>query len=59
MVGDVKTQGLESDAGTIFYTPYPQYSWPNLSLTIRADGDPRQLLHAARLRSWRSIAICR
>jgi predicted permease len=42
VAGDVKTQGLESDAGMVFYTPYPQFAWPNLSLTIRTDGDPRR-----------------
>jgi putative ABC transport system permease protein len=45
---DVKTQGLEADAGMVFYTPYAQFTWPNMSLTLRTAGDPRQLVNAAR-----------
>jgi predicted permease len=45
---DVKTQGLEADAGMVFYTPYAQFAWPNMSLTLRTAGDPRQLFNAAR-----------
>lgn len=48
VAGDVKTQALESDAGMVFYTPYPQFAWPSMSLTFRSDGDPRALLNAAR-----------
>jgi ABC-type antimicrobial peptide transport system permease subunit len=32
----------------VFYTPYAQFTWPNMSLTLRTAGDPRQLVNAAR-----------
>ena len=48
VAGDVRTQGLETGPGLIFYTPYPQYAWPNMSVTIRASGDPRLLLRDVR-----------
>jgi putative ABC transport system permease protein len=48
VAADVKTQGLEADAGMVFYTPYAQFAWPNMSLTLRTAGDPRQLFNAAR-----------
>ncbi len=48
LAGDVKTQALETDAGMIYYTPYAQFAWPNVSITIRATGDPMALVHAAR-----------
>jgi putative ABC transport system permease protein len=48
VAADVKTQGLEADAGMVFYTPYAQFAWPNMSLTLRTAGDPRPLLNAAR-----------
>ncbi|HEY2016312.1 MAG TPA: ABC transporter permease, partial [Bryobacteraceae bacterium] len=35
VAGDVKTQSLESDAGMVFYTAYPQFAWANVSLTVR------------------------
>jgi predicted permease len=44
---DVKTQGLEAEAGMVFYTPYAQFAWPNMSFTLRTAGDPRQLFNAA------------
>ncbi len=48
VAGDVKSRGLESDAGMVFYTSYPQFAWPNFSITLRAAGDPHALLNAAR-----------
>lgn len=48
VAGDVKSQALESAAGMVFYTPYPQFAWPGMSLTFRTTGDPRALLNAAR-----------
>lgn len=48
VAADVKTQGLESGAGMVFYTPYAQFAWPNMSLTLRAPGNARQLINAAR-----------
>ena len=47
VAGDVKSRGLESDAGMVFYTSYPQFAWPNFSLTLRTAGDPRALANAA------------
>jgi predicted permease len=47
VAGDVKTQGLEAEAGMVFYTPYAQFAWPNMSLTVRTAGDPRRLFNAA------------
>jgi putative ABC transport system permease protein len=48
VAGDVKERGLDSAAGLVYYTPYPQFTWPNLALTLRADGDPSALSNAAR-----------
>jgi putative ABC transport system permease protein len=48
VAADVKERGLESDAGMIFYTPYPQFSWPSVQVTIRTAGDPRSMANAAR-----------
>jgi putative ABC transport system permease protein len=48
VAGDVKERGLDSNAGLVYYTPYPQFTWPNLAVTIRAAGDPRPLANAAR-----------
>jgi predicted permease len=48
VAGDVKERGLDSDAGLVYYTPYPQFTWPGVALTIRTAGDPRSLANAAR-----------
>jgi putative ABC transport system permease protein len=48
VAGDVKERALDSDMGIIFYTPYPQFTWPNVSLVIRAAGDPGSVAIAAR-----------
>jgi putative ABC transport system permease protein len=48
VAADVKERGLESDAGMVFYTPYPQFSWPSVQVTVRTAGDPRALINAAR-----------
>ncbi len=48
IAADVKTQGLEADAGLVMYTPYPQFAWANVSLTLRAAGDPKALFRSAR-----------
>jgi putative ABC transport system permease protein len=47
VAGDVKSRSLDSDAGVVYYTSYAQFAWPNVSLTIRAAGDPRSLINAA------------
>ncbi len=48
VAGDVKERGLDSGAGLVYYTPYPQFAWPNVALTIRSAADPRPLVRAAR-----------
>jgi putative ABC transport system permease protein len=48
VAADVKTQGLEADAGLVMYTPYPQFPWANVALTLRAAGDPKGLFRGAR-----------
>jgi putative ABC transport system permease protein len=48
VAGDVRTQSLESNPGMVFYTPYPQFAWSNMTLTMRTAGDPDRLLNAAR-----------
>jgi putative ABC transport system permease protein len=48
VAGDVKTQSLESDTSMTYYTPYPQFAWPNMFLNARTEGDPRQFLNTAR-----------
>ena len=48
VAADVKTRGLDLDAGMVYYTPHRQFAWPNVSLTFRTEGDPRLLLNSAR-----------
>jgi putative ABC transport system permease protein len=48
VAADVKTRGLEADNALVFYTPYPQFSWPNLCIIVRSAGDPGRLLNAVR-----------
>ena len=48
VAGDVKTQSLDAAAGMVFYTPYQQFAWPGISVTLRAAGDPWRYLNAAR-----------
>jgi putative ABC transport system permease protein len=48
VAADVKSRSLESDTGMVYYTAYPQFAWPNLSITLRSEGDPRTLANAAR-----------
>jgi predicted permease len=40
VAADVKGRSLDTDAGLIFYTPYSQFAWPGISLTVRTAGDP-------------------
>jgi putative ABC transport system permease protein len=48
VAGDVKSRSLDSDGGIVYYTPYPQFAWPNLAITFRAAaGDPRPLAKSA------------
>jgi putative ABC transport system permease protein len=48
VAGDVKSQSLEADSGLVFYTSYPQFPWPGMTLTIRAAGDASSLSNAMR-----------
>ncbi|MCC6367393.1 MAG: ABC transporter permease [Bryobacterales bacterium] len=47
VAGDVKERALDSDMGLVFYTSYPQFTWPNVAFAIRAAGDPTRLANAA------------
>ena len=47
VAGEVKTRGLEAESDMVFYTPYPQFAWPNVTITLRTAGDPRHLANAA------------
>ena len=40
VVGDTKTNGLQADAGMVMFTPYPQWTFPGMSLTLRTGADP-------------------
>jgi putative ABC transport system permease protein len=40
VVGDTKTNGLQADAGMVIFTPYPQWTFAGMSLTIRTGADP-------------------
>ncbi len=48
VAGDVKERALDSDMGTVFYTSYPQFTWPNVALAIRTAGEPNSVANAAR-----------
>jgi predicted permease len=48
VAADVKTQGLATDKRLMFYTPYPQFSWPHVHITVRTSGDPASMLGTAR-----------
>jgi len=49
VAGDVKSQSLEADSGLVFYTPYPQFAWPNMAITIRASGEVERFSNPARV----------
>jgi predicted permease len=48
VASDVKTRGLEADNSLVFYTPYSQFTWPSVSISVRTAGDPGQLLNTVR-----------
>jgi putative ABC transport system permease protein len=48
VAGDVKSRGLDSAPAAVFYTPYPQFAWSNLSLSVRTKGDPLELSRGVR-----------
>jgi putative ABC transport system permease protein len=47
VAGDTKTSGLQADAGMVMFTPYAQWTFPGLALTIRTDGDAQGYASAA------------
>jgi putative ABC transport system permease protein len=47
VAADVKSLRLDSEPGMVFYTSYPQFAWPNFSITLRTEVDPRAFLHSA------------
>jgi predicted permease len=47
IVGDVKNRGLDADSGMVFYTSYPQRSWPDMTIAIRVAGDPGRFSRVA------------
>ena len=47
VAGDVKTQSLDAGSGMIYYTPYRQFTWPNVSITLRGAGDPLSFVKPA------------
>jgi len=47
VAADVKTLRLDAEPGMVFYTPYAQFAWPGISITLRTAADPRSLLRSA------------
>jgi len=48
VVGDVKQTGLDSVMNPTAYWSYPELGFPFMTLVIRTDGDPRELVPALR-----------
>ncbi|HXO20335.1 MAG TPA: ABC transporter permease [Thermoanaerobaculia bacterium] len=48
VVGDVRHQRLDVDAGAEMYTAYPETPYSRMDLVVRAAGDPRRLAGALR-----------
>jgi len=48
VVGDVKHAGLDQDVHPTAYWPYPELSFPFMTLVVRTDGDPAALTAAVR-----------
>jgi putative ABC transport system permease protein len=48
VVGDVKHAGLDEDVHPTAYWPYPELSFPFMTLVVRTDGDPAALASAVR-----------
>jgi len=47
IAADTRTYGLVADPGNVVYTPYAQWTFLGMALTIRTDGDPSLLSKAA------------
>ena len=48
VAADVKGRALDTEPDMVFYTPYGQFAWPNVSITIRTARDPRAAANAVR-----------
>ncbi len=48
VVGDVKHAGLDADVHPTAYWPYPELSFPFMTLVVRTEGDPLTLAPALR-----------
>jgi predicted permease len=47
VAGDTKNRGLQSDPGTVVFTPYAQFTFGNMALTLRTVSDPAGFGRAA------------
>jgi predicted permease len=47
IAGDTRTYGLQSDPGNVIFTPYAQWTFVGMALTIRTEGDPARFAKAA------------
>jgi putative ABC transport system permease protein len=50
VIGDMKNQSLASESEAEIMLPFPQLPWPLLHVSLRASGDPHNLIAAARQR---------
>ncbi len=48
VVGDVKHYGLDTEARPMTYWPHPRFPYPFMSVVVRTQGDPLQLVGAVR-----------
>jgi putative ABC transport system permease protein len=48
VVGDVKHYGLDTEVRPMTYWPHPRFPYPFLSVVVRTQGDPLQLVGAVR-----------
>jgi predicted permease len=47
VAGDTRTNGLQADPGMVLFTSYAQWTFPKMAVSLRTEGDPRQLSKAA------------
>ena len=47
VAGDTRNRGLQSDPGLVMFTPYAQFTFPGMAVTIRTDSDPARFGRAA------------
>jgi putative ABC transport system permease protein len=52
VAADVRRRGLESDPIAEFYRPHAQMAWPSMSLLVRTEGSPEQLIGALQRQVW-------